>query len=342
MVQELLKDLILQHLGHLKRSRKEWLVRNCMMCHHQGESPDRRGRFGIMFSADGTIVIRCFNCKYSAKFIPGEPFSKKFQTFLLEIGIPAYDIKKLNFELYKEKSNLEVDPDIKLKRSITLKWVPAELPEDTLTINEWLNNGCEDRNLLKCVEYAYKRGFRNFNELMWTPDKTAMFNKRILLPFYYDKHIVGFTGRYFGTPPTKAVTKYHNTMPDDYIYNLDAQSYDRKYVIVTEGVFDAYYTDGISTSGNTINAEQIAIINSLGKDVIVCPDNDSAGENLVNIALEQKWAVAFPEWGAGVKDPSKSVEKYGRLLTVTSIVQSAETNPLTIQLKWKLAKRSRS
>lgn len=342
MIQDILKDLILEHIGPLKQASKGWRTRNCMLCHLQGESADGRGRFGILLSPDGTIVIRCFNCKYSAKFVPGEQLSRKFQKFMLEIGIPEYDIKKLNFELYKTKQHMELDPEIKLRKSITSKWVPGSLPDNSYSIAEWISNGCTDQNLLSAAEYAYNRNMRNFNELFWTPDRIsakAVLNKRIIIPFYYKDNIVGYTGRYTGTSTSKDTIKYLNHMPPDYLYNLDAQSdFNRKYVILVEGVIDAYLIDGISPSGNELNDEQAAIINSLGKQVILCPDNDAAGSTMVSKALQNGWAVSFPNWEHGMKDVADAVNKYGRILTLESIIQSAEYNPLSIQVKWKMAR----
>lgn len=340
MVKDILKDLIYEKLGHIKTSRKGWKTRNCMMCHTKGESRDTRGRFGILVNGDGSIAVRCFNCKFSAKFVPGEQFSKHFEQFLREIGFTNYDIKKLNFELFKEKTNQEVSPEIKLKDNVLKRWVPMSLPEDSYPISTWAELGCNDKSFLSVVEYCYSRGIRNFNDIYWTPSKNAFYNKRFILPFRYKGNIVGYTGRFAGTPPEKSIPKYHNNMPDDYIYNLDNQSHwSRKYVILAEGVLDAYFTDGISASGNTINEEQIQIIKSLNKDIIVIPDNDKDGGELVKIALKEKWAIAFPNWGKDIKDAGAATEKYGRILTVQSIIKSAEFNPISAKLKWDLKQK---
>jgi len=339
MIEDIIKDLILQNLGPLKKTPKGWYRRNCMMCPSMGESPDRRGRFGVLFPAEGDIVVNCFNCGFDAKFAVGSVFSNKFKSFLKEIGVTQHDINKLNFELFRVQNKVGASPDIKIRGIVTRNWKPMALPADALTITDWIDMKCTDKSFEQVVEYAAQREFVDFDNLYWTPDTHAMFNKRLILPFYYKNNIVGYTGRYYGTPPSKDIPKYLNYMPADYIYNLDTQyEFDRKYVILNEGVVDANFVDGISTCGNTINEEQIQIINSLRKVVIVCPDRDKGGTNLIRVALKEGWHVSFPEWDDDIKDAAKAVEKYGRILTLYSIIEAAEQNPITIELKWKMSK----
>jgi hypothetical protein len=342
MVQDLVKEILLEHLGPLKKTPKGWLRRNCMLCHLKGESADTKGRFGVLFSPDGKIAVNCFNCGYDAVFTPGHSLSAKFQRVMSELGISQYDIQKLNFELFKEQNSLEADSEIKLRGVITKNWTPKSLPPNSRSILDWLTDGCTDPNFMRVAEYAVNRRFRKLDELFWTPDKEFMFHKRLTLPFYYKNEIVGYTGRYFGEPPNKKLPKYINQMPDNYIYNLSKQAdFDRKYVILCEGVFDAYFTDGVSPCHSTMNEDQIQMLNSLGKIIIVCPDKDKDGGTLVNIAIKNGWRVAFPDWGIGIKDPAKAVEKFGRILTIKSIIDSSERNPTTIELKWKLDKNER-
>jgi hypothetical protein len=342
MVQKLLQELIIQHLGPVKKSRKGWLTRNCMLCHLSGESRDTRGRFGVLFSPDGKIAAHCFNCGYDAVWSPGQTFSKKFIRFLKEIGVSQYDIRKLNFELFKEQNAVESSNDIQLRGIITKNWKPMALPKDSRTLQDWADQGCTDPNFLQVADYALNRGFTNFRHVYWTPDKEYTFNKRLLLPFWFRGEIVGYTGRYFGKTPNKSVPKYLNRMPENYIYNLSNQyGFEREYVILCEGVFDAYFVDGISSCHNTLDPEQAQIIKTLGKKVIVCPDRDKAGDTLVEIAVKEGWRVAFPEWGDGIKDAAEATRKYGRILTLRSIIDSSERNPTKIQLKWKMSKNDR-
>ena len=124
---------------------------------------------------------------------------------------------------------------------------------------------------------------------------------------------------------------------DGYVFNIDrfADS-KREIVIVTEGVFDAILVDGVAIQGNAVGPEQAHLIEKLGKRVILCPDRDKAGIELVMQAAELGWEVSFPPWTAECKDAADAVQKYGRLATVSSIIKHATGNELKIKVKAKM------
>ena len=53
---------------------------------------------------------------------------------------------------------------------------------------------------------------------------------------------------------------------------------------------------------------QIDLINSIGKTVIVCPDRDKSGGNLIDVAVENNWLVSFPQWENNIKDCAEAVK----------------------------------
>jgi DNA primase len=94
---------------------------------------------------------------------------------------------------------------------------------------------------------------------------------------------------------------------------------------------------------STISDEQARLIRSLGKEITVVPDQDLAGMELVDRAIELGWAVSMPPWPAGIKDVNDSVMRYGRLATVLTIFENRETSRIKIELRKKnLVKRLRS
>ena len=117
---------------------------------------------------------------------------------------------------------------------------------------------------------------------------------------------------------------------------MDAQDWTRKFVIVTEGPFDAITVSGVSILGSEINGIQKELIDNLNRQVIVVPDRDAPGQKLINQATEFGWSVAFPEWAEGVDDVADAVLKYGRLFTIQSILKSTESSKLKIDLKRKM------
>lgn len=339
MITQLLKETIISHLPPTKSSRKGWQTCNCMLCHHRGHNPDTRGRFGVLFSEDGSISVNCFNCKFGASWKPGKLLSKDFKFFLEATGVSEYDIKKINFEIFKLNSEISTDSSwAEEKRSVLTKWTQMDLPADTKPFSFWLNNGCSDQNFLKVAEYCISRDLIDVDALHWSPSSEMMYNKRFILPFYYNGVVVGYTARYFKDIQSKKIPKYINVSPDSFVYNLTSQyARDRKYVILNEGVLDAYVTDGISPLG-TINGDQIDLINKLNKQIIVCADNDKDGQNLINVAVDNNWAVSFPPWRKFYKDAASAAENYGRVLTAYSIIEYAESKSFAIQLKSKMIK----
>ena len=145
---------------------------------------------------------------------------------------------------------------------------------------------------------------------------------------------MGYTGRLFDTR-NKEVKYWTETQPG-YVFNLDAQDWSRKFVIVTEGPFDAITISGVGILGSEINDTQRELISGLNRPVIVVPDRDEAGQKLIDQAMEFGWGVSFPEWQKGVDDVADAVLKYGRLFTMQSILKATETSKLKIDLKRKI------
>lgn len=342
MIADTLRDVILQHLGPMKTSRKGWQYRNCMLCHTQGHGRDTKSRLGIIFDPGGGIAVNCFNCGFDAIWKPGETFTKKFKLYLSEIGLSELDIQKLSFAAFQEANHIGAVGELSLTGDVTSKWEETKLPAKANTLEYWATSGCDNEHFLDVLEYAVKRGFTKLDELYWIPQPFQQLNRRLILPFYYQGEMVGYTGRFAKKLNSKKIPKYVNTMPDNYVYNLDAQiESNKEFVILTEGVFDAWVVDGISCMNSSISPEQIAIINRLNRKVIVVPDFDKDGREYVEIANENGWLVSIPNWGSNVKDAAKAAEKYGRLLTVHSIIKSAKAYTLQNIIDWKIKVKGR-
>lgn len=337
MLQDVIKELILEHIGPLKRSPL-WSTRNCPLCHTQGESIDLRGRFGIKMPPNGDIAVQCFNCKFTASHIPSTMFSKKFKLFLREIGITDTVIAKLNFDLYREKNNVApVTPRAEIE-TVTKGWVPVDLPEDAHPLRLWLDHSCTDEKFLKVMAYLELRGLLYIDDLYWTPSTGHMMNRRVIIPCWYNGEIVGNLARIVGNDALK-VPRYLAAIPKGYVYNLDPQLLgDRKYCILAEGALDAFGVDGIGVLGNSISSEQLSVIKRIPAQIIVIPDQDDPGTHLIEVALAEKWAVSFPKWEPSVKDAADAVKMYGRLATVKMILDSVEENQLGIKVKYELKK----
>ena len=343
-VQDYLRDSIAQHIGPLKGTPSGWQKRNCMLCHLRGHGSDKRERFGIIYPHDGGVTVNCFNCGFGTGWKPSSQLGEKMVFFLSAINVPQEDINRLKFEAFREANDMQTKEFV-LKGSITGKWKEIDFLEDCHPLRVWADAGCDDKDFLQVVSYAHSRNMLDLDKMYWTPSKgkkERSFNRRFVIPFTYKDKIVGWSGRLASDSADKSVPKYLSQLPPSYIYGLDAQQdYDKKYVIVSEGLMDAVLTDGIGVLHNNINADQVALLNSLPGQKILCPDRDKDGGPLIEIAIENKWHVAFPHWGRNakgkpVKDAAEAAELFGQLLTIKSIIDSKESDSYAIRVKRKL------
>tara|TARA_B100000482_G_scaffold169284_1_gene135085 strand:- start:1301 stop:2221 length:921 start_codon:yes stop_codon:yes gene_type:complete len=303
---------------------------------YNGETADKKKRGGIMTSADGTVSYHCFNCGFKASYVIGRKLAYKMRQFMGYIGIPDDTIRKLAIEAMREE---EGDVKYEKKKFVTFK--KKELPKHTRLLGEWLEEytvgtmPTEQQNKIdNLLNYLAGRGIgADWYDFMYSSDKHWDVDKRLLIPFYWRGDVVGFTGRMFEQSDK---VKYYTDVQPGYVFNMDAQDWTRKFVIVTEGPFDAITVSGVSILGSEINETQRELIDALGRQVIVVPDRDAPGEKLINQAIEFGWSVAFPEWDKTVGDVAEAVLKYGRLFTIQSILKTTESSKLKIDLKRKM------
>jgi len=333
----LIQNTILTSLpANRKKTPSGWISFNAPCCVYNGETADKKKRGGLMTSADGTVSYHCFNCGFKSSYVIGRKLTYKMRQFMGYIGIPDDTIRKLAIEAMREE---EGDVKYEKKKFVTFK--KKELPKLTKPLGEWLEAytvgtmPTEQQNKIdNLLNYLAGRGIgADWYDFMYSSDKHWDVDKRLLIPFYWRGEIVGFTGRIFEQSDK---VKYFTDVQPGYVFNMDAQDWTRKFVIVTEGPFDAITISGVSILGSEINDTQRELIDSLGRQVIVVPDRDAPGEKLIGQAKDFGWSVAFPEWEDGVNDVADAVAKYGRLFVLQSILKTAESNKLKIDLKRKM------
>jgi len=319
-----------------KKTPSGWTSFNAPCCVYNGTSADKRKRGGIMTTADGTLSYHCFNCGYKASYVIGRKLSIKMKTLMSWLGISDDTIKKLAIEAMRYE---EQDSQYEKKQAINFQ--KKSLPKNSHKLEIWLEKyigqdltGPQYEKIDQLLNYLKKRGIEpNWFDFYYSPDQTADFHRRVIVPFYWKGDIVGHTGRLFDTR-NKEVKYWTETQPG-YVFNIDSQDWNRKFVLVTEGPFDAIALSGVAILGSEINNVQREIIQNLNRQVIVVPDRDSAGQKLIDQAIEFGWSVAFPNWQKGVDDVADAVLQYGRLFTMQSILKSTETSKLKIELMKK-------
>ena len=313
-----------------KTTPSGWTSFDAPCCVHNGESADKRKRGGVMLNGDGTVSYHCFNCGYTASFVPGRNLSVKMRKLMRWLNVPDSDITKCSLEALRLKENA---PDESSELSISIpKFESKELPVGARSIMNWhdwkaLEPSGLDPDLMRAIEYIISRGLMiDDYDFMWTAE--GSYKSRLIIPFYHQGDIVGYTARKLGDGSPKYIT---DSQPG-YVFNLDGQGWDRQFVIVVEGPFDAISIGGVAVLRNEVNDQQAMLINSLQRQVIVVPDKDQSGEQLVTDAIKYGWTVAFPDWpDADVKDVADAVKRYGKIYTMQKIIHSV-TSGIKIQL----------
>ena len=320
-----------------KKTPSGWISFNAPCCIHNGESQDKKKRGGIMNSADGTISYHCFNCGYKASYVVGRRLGQKIRTFMSYLGIADDTIRKLSLEAMRQE---ESGTTFKKKKFVNFK--KKDLPHGTQRLDWWLERYVKNKikpvdkdRIDKVLKYLESRAIGPaWYDFMFCNSSTWDMQRRLTIPFYWKGDVVGYTGRMY-EPDSKRV-KYYTDVQPGYVFNMDVQDWTRKFVIVTEGPFDAITISGVSILGSEINDIQRELIEGLNRQIIVVPDRDRPGQKLINQAIEFGWGVAFPEWDDSVEDVADAVLQYGRLFTMQSILASTETSKLKIDLKRKM------
>jgi hypothetical protein len=314
-----------------KATGSGWISINAPCCHHRGESRDKRKRGGILFKGEG-FVWHCFNCGYAAGWQPGKLLNNNTKDLLRWLGIPEDTLGKLIIDAMRIKENLPILDTPSVDSSL----VEEQLPLHSGMLIDWLLREPNNQKLINCIEYIYNRGLE-IDDYKWHWSPESGYEDRLLIPFYHQGKVVGWTGRKLsnGRP------KYLSKSQPSYVFNLDSQGDSHKHVILTEGPFDAIAVNGVAVLGNEVNLAQAQRLKNLNLPIIVVPDRDLPGTKLINAALEHNWRVSIPPWDSHIKDVSDAVKEYGKMYTVWSIINYCETNQLKIKLmKKKLEKQS--
>jgi hypothetical protein len=304
--------------GKSKTSSKGWVSFNAVCCTYNGESQDKRMRGGIITDGDA-ISYHCFNCGFKTGWKPGRNISLKYRRLLQWMGVDSNSIQMLNIEALRIKDTVDIiDEEIE---EFNPEFDPRDLPK-----NVPIDQAPQD-----IQEYAIKRCLP-LNKCVWSDQKPGRLYRRVLIPFTWKGKEIGFTARGIDD---ETKPKYFTNHDPNYVYGIDDQYSDARYCIVTEGILDALCINGISTLGNACSETQAQIIDTLNREVILVPDQDKAGQSLINDALEFGWSVSFPEWEDDVKDVNDAVVRYGKLFTIKNIIDAKETSTLKINLKRK-------
>ena len=264
------------------------------------------------------------------------------------MGAAENDIKRLVIEAIRVKE-LVGETELPKEEKADIEFATRPLPEGSVSFSELLryyelNDWQGSEYFGKAVEYVSNRKVNitaddvDKYEFYLTPETAYNLHKRVLIPMYWKGELKGYTARAIDAD---VKPKFHSSYEPNFVFNVDRQLKDSKFVIVCEGPFDAMAIDGVAILGSQVSEVQADIIDSLGKEVIVVPDFDYeeyrgktrwAGKSLIDSALEYGWNVSFPVWSDKCKDINEAVQMYGKLFVIKSIIDSKESTSLKIKL----------
>jgi hypothetical protein len=295
-----------------------WISFDAPCCVHNGESQDTRQRGGFISHPSGGFSYHCFNCGFKTSWQPGRQITFKNKKFFSWINVSDSKINEWTLNALKLLDSKDIST------SNFKEFINLPLPMDSIPLKQALE---EYEEAQQCLEYISQRGF-NLEDCDWHYSPLPGYKDRIIIPFYHNKKLVGYTAR----KVVKGSPKYLSESQSGYVFNIDNQKYTNKFVIVTEGPFDALAVSGMAILTNEPNQQQTAIINSLGRTVIVVPDRDYPGMKLVRHAMNNNWLVSIPSWEDDIKDLASACEKYGKIFCLKDIVDTATDSAIKLEL----------
>ena len=318
-------------LSYIPQKRKQtssgWVSFNAPCCVHTGESADRRSRGGVKQQEDDWSY-HCFNCGFTASFVPGRPVSFKARKLLGWLGVDSTDIERLNLESLKRKSLLDLTAERNTIKQTQIDFDEKEVPDGVERIDP--NNKLH----FHYVDYLKQRGI--VFGYPFLVDKKRGPRDRIVVPYTYKNRIVGHTSRYLDS----RTPKFINSQQPGYVFGYDLQKSNWTSAIVVEGIFDALSISGLACMHETISKDQAQLLKQLQRRIIVVPDQDRAGLGIIDAAVEHKFEVSIPEWPEDIKDVNDAVVRFGVAQTLQQIHQHAERSKIKIEMAKKRLQRT--
>lgn len=320
-------DIRLYLPGKKKSTPSGWISFNCPCCQ------EKRSRGGIKLNDQGWSY-HCFNCGYTCSSIQGRAITAKAKNFLDKLGVPEQEIERWNLESLKHR-NIHGILDDRIRLINQLSDIEFKEHDEFPPCSEPITQDHKqhwDYLVSRKVPMDYPYLTATVNDgIHWV-------RPHITIPFTYEDKIVGWCARFLDNRSPK----YINHTQPGYVFGVDLQKPQWQYALVVEGIFDALSINGLAVMHNSISDRQVRVIRNLGRSIIVVPDQDLSGMDLVDRAMELGWAVSMPEWPDDVKDVNDAVVKFGKLKTLLTIIESRESSRIKIELRKKqIVKRIR-
>lgn len=311
---EIVREFVYEHFIKVTESKNGHHFHcRCPICGDSKISKSKK-RFHLDFNG-GNPIYNCFNCNSSGSFLQLYSYIK---------GLTINESKK---ELYKYNSNNIIQILSKKKRDKIVEEIEYEN-------FDYILNDCIDldEEAEGYIKKSYQKLLKEFINNRHIPKNTKLyvaykgkFQSRIIIPIYdkYDNIIYFQARRLFKEMPKKydnPALKKGSIILNEYKFDKD------KYIIVTEGLIDAFGLgdNGTSALGKNITKEFIErLLKLTSKGVIIALDNDEDGlKSLKSFMKDNKYNKTvkyflFPREYAAFKDINTYVTKRNKSIKET-------------------------
>lgn len=257
----------------------------CILCGDSKKSLSKR-RFNLDWN-NGNPIWQCFNCGRSGSFVPLyaeingiDPKQAKAEIFSHS---PALFNKRMKDPWKKKRREVPREPLTEYHNYILRSCIgPTDSAQSYITkqLKKALKDFIVDRHLPEHVKiYAAHEGrYRN----------------RLIIPIYDGDKIVYFQGRRIHK---NIEPKYLNPIAEKEQIILNKEKFDSdKYIIVTEGLIDAFMipNQGTASLGSSVSEKFLNELDKLtDKGIIIFFDNDDAGEKAFAKFTDPKFENIF-------------------------------------------------
>lgn len=304
-----IQSLIEQHTNY-RPIQTGWIVGKCPCCN------DYKERSGFKFE-DGSVIYNCWNCGKAGRY---EEYSgkitKNFRSILLAQGLDEDEISStVNSAFFFKKKDEPSEIKLSSIQKVDTSTPTIEFPKNTYPLGY---NGYVSIQE-KIVDYLTSRNisFEKYNFHFSLEEK--MLN-RVIIPFYRNDKLIYWQARSILKDEKK---RYENAYArrEAVMFNMDLlQSFDKRPLFVSEGIFDAMLVDGIGLLGSALNAAKLELLKKARRRLIFIIDKDKNGGHIAEMALSNGWEIAFtPD---GTEDLSDSVNRFGLSWTIFQLMKS--------------------
>ncbi|MCB1711392.1 MAG: hypothetical protein KDH96_02570 [Candidatus Riesia sp.] len=291
-----------------------WLNVKCPVCN------DYKIRAGFTFTNNGECcTYHCFNhSSCGGAYSPHETagfMSHNFKRVMSCFGISEIDIKQLIFDnhlLYGDKQHKnEINNNPIRPSKLIFPNYFNELTKDTKS-----EFGQE------CLFYLKQRfiDIDTYKFYFTEQTKNDAWNYRLIIPTFYKQDLVHYQGRDILDIHEKRYLKISAPI-DNVLYNMNELFRSTKEaLLLVEGVFDGLCLTNnfVAITSSNITSGQLKWLKTTSRRVIVVPDIDTSGLELIQQSINNGLEVSFPKLPLNT-DINENVRKFGQLFVLKEI-----------------------